>query len=502
MVRVRTTKTASGKTAIQVVNSTHEKTQIVKHIGSASTHEEIAHLKRVGEQYIETHMGISPLFPELSSIERRRKVAEIMDSIEVKRARHVTVYELLCSWYRHCGFDQVDSDILRDLSLIRLVEPASKLRSVSLLSTHFLRKYSMTKVYKSMKTLHQLKETTESVAVQYAKTHYGFDFTLVFYDVTTLYFESFTPDELRKCGLSKDYKLNQPQIVVGLVVDQQGFPISYSLFEGNTFEGHTMIPVIMELKRRYQIKTLTIVADAAMVSYANMQALQESHISYIVGARLGNLPRPLIQTISSTLDHQESKYFSENTVRGTLICDYSRQRAMKDKSDRLKQLARSEMQMRYPGQVVKRAKFVKTTSPAQFVLNNDLLHKAELLEGIKGYYTNLTDTPESTIVARYHDLWHVEKSFRMAKSDLLARPIYHYVRQNIESHLLIVFISLCLAKSLELTANISIKRIIELLWEIEDVEFVDTSTEDTYYKRTTTDSTELMQLLKTIKSAY
>lgn len=224
MIRVRTTKTGSGKTAVQVVNSTHAKTTIIKHLGSAATKEEIEQLKYLGEQYIETNEGVSPLFPQLSSLDRRRQVSALMESITVKNTRHLTVYQLLISWYHHCGFDQLQSDLLRDLSLIRLFEPASKRRSVSLLARHFLKTYSLTEVYRELKTLNRLKLKVEAVAVAFAKTHYDFDFTLVFYDVTTLYFESFTPDDLRKCGFSKDNRANQPQVLVGLIVDHQGFP--------------------------------------------------------------------------------------------------------------------------------------------------------------------------------------------------------------------------------------------------------------------------------------
>jgi len=179
----------------------------------------------------------------------------------VRTTRHLSVYQILVDWYSHCGFNLIDNSLLRDLSIIRLIEPTSKLQSIKLMAHHFLKKYSEIYVYRQLPKLGQLKSIAESTAIDFAKSHYNFSFSLVFYDVTNLYFESFTPDELRKCGFSKDSKSNQLQIVIGLVVDHQGFPISYGLFEGNTFEGHTMIPVILELKKKYQIDDLIIVAD-------------------------------------------------------------------------------------------------------------------------------------------------------------------------------------------------------------------------------------------------
>lgn len=502
MIKIRTTKTASGKTAVQVVNYSNQKTIILKHLGSAKTEIEVKQLYLQGKQFIESKLGISPLFPELSSLHRRQVVSQLMDSVAIRPTRHLTVYQLLSDWYRHCGFDQLSCELLKDLVIIRLIEPTSKQRSVLLLRRHFLRKYSLTKVYRQLQTFKQYKKQAESCAIAFAKLHYGFAFSLVFYDVTTLYFESFTPDELRKCGFSKDNKSNQPQIIVGLVVDQQGFPISYAVFEGNTFEGHTMIPIILDLKKQHGIETLTVVADAAMLSQANMDELTNHKLSYIVGARIGNLSQKIIQEISTSLNKNEHQYFTMTTSRGKLICDYSKSRAAKDKSDCNKQLARAKIQVGHPEQVVRKSKFVKAITKTKLILNQDLITKAESLEGIKGYYTNLDNVDESLIVKRYHDLWHVEKSFRIAKSDLLARPIFHFKKESIESHLLIVFISLCLTKSLELTTNMSIKRIKDLLWQIEDIEFEDLQTHDIYHKQTSFESPELDTVLQKIKVTY
>jgi transposase len=308
--------------------------------------------------------------------------------------------------------------------------------------------------------------------------------TLIFYDVTTLYFESFTDDELRKCGFSKDHKAGQPQIVVSLVVDRQGFPLGFDLFEGDKFEGHTFIPTILKFKQTHQITSLTVVADAGMLSETNMQSLVDHGLTYVVGARVANLGLNTIEQISTDLSAQENKYVSVQTKLGKLICDYSKSRAAKNKSDRLKQLQRAKEQLDNPQKLKRKSRFIKTTSRIDLTLNQELVRKDELLEGVKGYYTNLTDVDEQTIVARYKDLWHVEKSFRMAKSDLQARPIFHHKRSSIEAHLLIVFISLCLAKAMEMATGVSIKKITDILWTVHDVELTDCKTGDKYHKRT------------------
>lgn len=501
MIRVRTTKTGSDKTAVQVVSSTHRKTIIIKHLGSGKTDLEIKHLINQGHQFMENELGFKSLFPEFSANSRRQQINALIESVSIRPTRHLTVYKLLTDWYHYCGFSLINDPLLRDLAIIRLIEPTSKSQSVKLLDQHFLRHYSETEVYRKLPKMGELKSKVESIAIDFAKTHYHFSFSLVFYDVTTLYFESFTPDELRKCGFSKDGKSNQPQIVVGLVVDYQGFPISYSVFEGNTFEGHTMIPVILDLKKKYQIDDLMVVADAGMISLANMEALNDQKLDYIVGARIKSLPIATIKLISGKLNKTENQYFNLETKHGRLICDYSKKRAIKDKSDRKKQLTRAEFQLKNPSSSLRKNKFVKALSKTELTLNQRLIDKAELLDGIKGYCTN-TKLDEQLIISRYHDLWHVEKSFRIAKSDLLARPIFHFKKESVEAHLLIVFVSLCLAKSLELSTKLSIKKIKDLLWLIEDIEMQDLQNQDIYHKQTTVVSKELDNLLAKIKSAY
>ena len=361
----------------------------------------------------------------------------------------------------------------------------------------------------------QQKALIEQAAVAYAKTHLSFDFSLVFYDVTTLYFETFKADEdvtdnkgntvegLRKNGFGKEHKPGQPLILIGLVVNRDGYPIGIELFPGKTFEGHTMIPVVKRLQEKYAIKTLTIVADAAMLSMDNMKEIADAKLSYIVGARLGNIPHKLIADISAYLDKKESKYYAVGTKHGTLICDYSNKRATKDKSDRKKQLDKSKYQIDNPEQTKRKARFVSEETKATLTLNEELIKQDELREGIKGYYTNLVLDEKLTpmnIIARYHDLWHVEKAFRMAKSDLKARPIFHHKKESIQAHMLIVFVSLCIAKSIELLSKFSIKQVKKHVWPVQDIEFIDTITGKVFLKRMSTKDNPMITLWKTLEA--
>lgn len=448
----------------------------VKHLGTANNPDELKQLVDLAVDYIAHHQDQLALLPNvvygISDPQRCHLV--VAEDLRISRVTHRFAYEVLCTWYQTCGFAKLPSSILRDLAIMRLVEPVSKLKSLELLNTYFGIRYPKNKIYQHLIEIGKLKPLAEEAAFGYAGDKLALDASLIFYDVTTLYFETFADDDLRKSGFSKDNKSNQPQIVIGLVVDRQGFPLSYATFAGNKFEGHTFIPTILKFKATHHISELTVVADAAMVSEANMAELSRHGLKYIVAARVANLPLSDIKNMSEYLNHREDRYFIKMTRLGKLVCDYVKKRAAKDKSDRNRQLQRALAQLKHPEAVTRRSRFIKT-GKLELGLNHDLLAKDELLEGIKGYVTNLVNIPEVLVIGRYRDLWQIEKSFRMAKSDLLARPIYHYKQSSIEAHLLIVFVSLCLGKAMELATGLSVAKIKNLLWSIHDVELMDSN---------------------------
>lgn len=493
MFNVRTTKTASSKTAVQVVLREDHQTKIIRHVGTAQNKEDLVNLLKYAHQFVREQNRTIPLFEEEKDNNHHFISVE---NLHVSRAIHRFAYELLSSVYDKNGFGILDCKLLQNLVIMRIIEPASKLRSLYLLAKYFDIHFSENDVYKNLSSFVSLKEKAESIAIEYAKQNLNFNFSLVFYDVTTLYFETFKSDSFRKCGFSKDNKSAQPQILIGLMVNQDGFPVSFEVFEGNKFEGHTIIPSVLSLKKKHKIDSLTVVADAGMISLENIKNLEENGLNYIVGARISNLPLPLLKEISCFLKKRENIYFKTQTKYGALICDYSSKRAAKDKSDRKKQIAKAEKQIENPNQYTRHSSFVKVVSGSTLELNQSLIDKDEMIDGIKGYYTNLKNIESSLIVSRYKDLWHVEKSFRIAKSDLLARPVFHRKKETIEAHILIVFISLCISKSIELKTHLSIKKVRDEIWDILDIEFKDELSGNKFVKRMDYKlSNEIMKLL-------
>ena len=327
-------------------------------------------------------------------------------------------------------------------------------------------------------------------------TQHG-DAALVLYDVTTLYFEAEHEDELRKVGYSKERRVD-PQIIVGLLVDRHGFPLEIGSWEGNKAETQTIIPTIQGFKARHQLGDVVVVADAGMLSVANLQALHEAGLGFIVGSRPIKAPGDLAKHF-----HWHGDAFTDGQLIDTLtprdktthattanpvkkrvepvwgleeyphswraVWHYSHTRALHDR--RTLTLQENKARAVIAGEKTARSLRFVTTSKGTSVLNEDALARAKRLVGLKGYVTNIptSSMPAQKVVDSYHDLWHVEQSFRMSKHDLRARPIFHHQAEAIEAHLTIVFAALAVARWLQTTTGLSIKRLVRLLRPLREV---------------------------------
>ena len=468
---IRVDRTNTEAQRIQVVRYNRRKVVELKHIGTAHTEEEMTGLKSVAEAWIMAH----PPHPQLFTL----KVEPPPSPVFLKDCRfqgiwHTFTYELLHRLCTHFHFTHLKQRILVDLVIMRLFEPVSKRRSLTLLARYFGIEYSENILYRALRTFSSLKESVEEKTVAIAKKEFGFDFSFVLYDVTTLYFETFEADEMRKPGFSKDNKSQQPQIVIGLMVTPQGFPVSYEIFAGNTFEGTTFLPTILAFKKLHKVDTLTIVADAAMLSLDNIEKLTAEKLTYIVGARLGNISPTLLNTIDISLLHVDGATTRTETQHGTLICSYSKKRYSKDLSDMNKQIAKAKNQVQSPGKM-KRAKFV-SVSTGKVSLNDELIAKTKKLLGVKGYYTNLAKMTDADVIAHYRSLWHIEQAFRIAKSDLATRPIFHRKEESIKAHILICVMALALSKYIEIKTKQSIHSVLDACKSVTDARILHTVT--------------------------
>jgi len=471
MLYIRVVKTASKSQAVQVVYYRNRKRIVFKHIGSGKTDKEIADLKLVARDFIENYSPSLPLFGEI-----KFNNLLYLNKSEFLGVYYTFFYEIAWGLMSKMGITGIKKQLLLDLVIVRMIEPASKLRSIELLDTYFGITHRRQSYYKSASKWLELKFEIESIAVNFVKENYSFNFDLLFYDVTTLYFETFEEDGFRKNGFSKDNKSQQPQILVALMVTKEGFPIAYEVFSGNTFEGHTIIPVVNDFIRKYAVKEFTIVADAAMISAENIKQLTENNINYIIGARLGNLSSERIEQIDKSISREDDTSIRIKINNGFLICSYSSARYRKDKHEMEKQIEKAKYIVENPSKN-KKLKFTKSNGQ-KLELNHKLIEKTRKLLGIKGYYTNLEENVLSnkTIMERYSELYRIEQAFRISKNDLQTRPIFHFKEDPIKLHILICFMALALSKHIELQTNMSIKKFITESKKVTDARLLNTLT--------------------------
>lgn len=479
MFSIRKVKTKSGATAIQVVQYIGHGCKIFKHIGSSKDDLEVDLLKEAAQSWISAKTAQTILFSEQS-----QKVL-IVDMGECVAVTHSFSYQFFISCFKECGLS-ILPPLLLDLAVMRLIEPTSKQRAIELLSHYFGIHYSQ-RFYRNIPKFISLKSVIEQCAYRVAQEKFNEPFYFVLYDVTTLYFETFRADELKIQGFSKDNKSLQPQIVIGLLVTQSGFPLTYEVFSGNTFEGKTMLPIVDNFLSKHPQSKPIIVADAAMLDEERLSELRQKKISYIVGARLANVNLNLIKQFNKVVGAKDGAISRFNSKHGYLICDFSLKRFKKEANDLHKLVLKAEELVAKQSSGSK-AKFIKKISKEKIELNVDLIEKRKLLLGIKGYCTDLSENQLSNqlVIDRYHQLWHIEQSFRMSKFDLQARPIYHRNEDAIRSHVLICFVALIAEKYLELTTKLSLRDIRFLVWNITETHIQDKLTKEIFKFRSPT----------------
>jgi transposase len=310
-------------------------------------------------------------------------------------------------------------------------------------------------IYRFLDTLNtKYKTEVERIAFKHTQKILG-KITVVFYDMTTLYFETEDEDDLRKIGFSKDGKFQCPQIMVGLLVGEGGYPIGYDVFEGNTFEGKTLVPVLEKIAGKYKLGKPVVVADAAMLSKKNIEELQRNKYTFIVGGRIKNESEKVKGEIlmkSSKKDGDSCEVIRDDGTR--IIVTYKEKRAKKDAHNRNKGLKKLRAKIE-TGRLTKTNitnrgynKFLALEGEIKVTIDEEKIKADEIWDGLKGYVTN-TKLTHAKIIEHYGHLWQIEKAFRISKTDLRIRPIYHYKRSRIEAHLTIAFTAYSIWKKLE-----------------------------------------------------
>ena len=356
---------------------------------------------------------------------------------------------------RDCSPPGKKDEVLRHLVITRICQPSSKVATIEYLKSYFDEDVNLGQIYRYMDKLYNTqRELVQQISVEHTRRILGGSIGMLFYDVSTLYFETGVQDELRAPGFSKDGKTAESQIVLGLLVSADGYPLSYSIFNGAQYEGRTMIPVIDDFIQRFNIKDFVIVADSGLLNKTNVELLRKAGYKYILGARI----KKESSTVTDWILSQEKatgvchEYKRDNGER--LVIGYSEQRAKKDAHNREKGIER--LRKAYGSGVLTKAsinkrgynKFLSISRDVEVVINDAEIENDRKWDGLKGYVTN-TGLEAEMVVAQYHSLWYVERAFRVTKGNLEARPIFHFTEKRIEAHICICFIAYKVYKELQ-----------------------------------------------------
>lgn len=452
---VRKKKNASGTVSIQIIDKSSGAYRVEKTVGSSSDPNDIERLVRKAHAVLHpAEASQPPLFPTI--LPDDAVIENFLDSVASAHIRTIGPELIFGTLFDRIGFGAVKQDLFRHLVVARLAYPVSKLKTVDYLYRYCGIQTHADAIYRALDTLNEKhKATVERIAFEQTKKILG-SIAVVFYDMTTLYFETEDEDDLRKRGWSKDGKNECPQIMIGLLVSEGGYPIGYDIFEGNTFEGHTLVKTLEKIGQKYTMGKPIAVADAAMLSKQNLASLAVHGYQYIVGGRIKNeADEAKQQILEKSRDIPDGFTFEVARKDGTrLIVSYSLKRAKKDAYRREKGLKKLRAAIQ-SGRLTKEHlnnrgynRFLAMTGSVSVLVDEERVANDVRWDGLKGYVTN-TELSFSKVIEHYGHLWQIEKAFRISKTDLRIRPVFHYKRRRIEAHLCIAFVAYAIWKELE-----------------------------------------------------
>ncbi|MDP3928933.1 MAG: IS1634 family transposase [Bacteroidota bacterium] len=448
---VRCKKNKSGSTSVQIVDKSSGKYVLFQTVGSSTDSVEIDFLIAKGKKIILSHGG-QVLLP----FDKDKELAFVDTFLQCLDSMNLVGPELLLGQiFDAIGFNSIEEDLFRHLVITRIVYPVSKLKTTDYLFKYKGEEISVYTIYRYLDKLHQSQiELIKTISFAHTLKVLNGNLSVVYYDVTTLYFEASDEDDLRKTGFSKDGKHQHPQIVLGLLVSENGYPLDYEIFEGNKYEGETLLPVINHFKSKYAFQNLTIIADSGLLSNKNIEQLKAQQYQFILGARIKNMNKEVTAKILSLKlqDSQCETIELEENVR--LVVGYKITRAIRDAKNRKRGLEKLEKAI-LSGKLGKKHinnkgynKYLQMEGEINIKINYSKFEDDAKWDGLKGYTTNTTLTKEE-VIAQYSQLWQIERTFRISKSDLQIRPIYHRLRRRIEAHICISFAACKVYKELE-----------------------------------------------------
>lgn len=506
--------------AVQLVSSYRRnekvKQKIFRHVGQGKSDEEIEQLKKLAEfiriQSLNEKQPVLPLFSPEDVFKKIQGPSQEQDLVDMSKLRSLQIItdgitDIFGTLYTELGWlkllhntrkDKVWNQILRSLVLARIANPSSKRKTQCFLSRDLGVKIALDQIYRLMDQLAEQKERIKETVASKTRELFDADSTIFFFDVTTLYFESFTSDELRDNGFSKDAKFKEVQVVLALLTNQEGLPLSYEVFPGNTYEGHTLMELIGRFKAKFNMEKMVVVADRGMFNEDNLLAMEEAEIKYVVGAKIRGLTRVAQNEILTSKMYRaeeiegEVHWVNEFSHKGRrLIVSYSSKRAEHDGKHRRKLIERLIKKTDDGNLPISQLitnhgikKYIKIEQE-KAKIDEEKIERDAVWDGLHGVVTNLKGKSPRQILGFYRGLWHIEEAFRINKHDLRIRPIFHWTKSRIEGHIVLCFVAYALVKHAQFRLKIqaeaiSVERLREELLAVQTMIVEEISTGKKY----------------------
>jgi transposase len=477
-VYLRRKQNKSGTVSVQVIRKAQGKYKVLHSVGVATQEDEITELERQGRAWIEHAAGQAPLIGS----ERDQWADEFVGGLRNDQVRLIGPELVFGTRYDAMGYGALQEPMLRHMVLARLAFPGSKLKTVDYLRRFQGIEVSVDRLYRALDRIgDQAKERIEEITCTHAKARMGTRASIVFYDMTTLHFESDEQDDLRVPGYSKSGKHQHPQVQLGLLVGPSGAPIAYDMFPGNLFEGHTLLPVLARIQQRFELEKPIVVADAGLLNKENITLLKKHGYTFILGGRIKNESDGIKERILGAAIPMDEHIELQRADKTRLIVHRSEKRAAKDAHNRKRGLERLQRDVK-SGRLTKTHinnkgynRYLRLTGEVQVEIDLEKFQADAAWDGLKGYVTN-SKLPATEIIDHYRQLWQIERAFRISKTDLKIRPVHHFQARRIQAHLCVVFIAYAILKDIELVLHrkgtrISLKRACELTANMYQIQY-------------------------------
>lgn len=498
-VRVKSTPNSPRK-SVQIVASVRKgdkvSQKIIRYVGIAMDDYELEKLKQLAEvikvklEADDQQLLLSP--EELVKTKKKQKqekqiitdddykvnIKDLEEEQRVTNGIHDVYGKLFDDLNCHSIIEnpeknKVSVKIFKEIVLARIANPISKRATVDKLEKNYGITLNLDQVYKMMDKLDDNAiERLNDLMYNHTLQLFKGKIDVIFFDCTTIYFESFNEDDFKKNGYSKDLKFNQPQVLIALMVTKEGLPIGYKAFAGDTYEGHTLIPALAELKKKHNLDKVVYVADSGLFNTNNLEeleSLENKKFEYIVGARLKNMPKNIKAQILN-LDHyttinKEFKIGQFYYKDKKLVVSYSAKRARKDANDRKKAIEALKKKLqkhKSPKNYLSNfgyKKYLTVEGKSNFSLNEEKIKEDSRWDGLHGVITNSKNLSNQEVLNQYTNLWQVEEAFRITKHDLRIRPVYHWKPRRVKAHLAISFMAYSLVKHLAYRVKLQYKNL-------------------------------------------